>query len=126
MLPVKDISKHQEQNLDVRVIAIGTVPERMIFDKELITVQAGKPVEFRFSNTDAMPHNFAITQPGALEEVGELGEAGVAALNFGGGEPLLRDDFFPIAKYSCDQGLYTTISTNGTGIHRRAGGTLGE
>jgi len=63
------------QNLDVRVIAIGTVPHRMIFDKELIAVQAGKPVEFRFSNTDAMPHNFAITQPGALAEVGELAEA---------------------------------------------------
>lgn len=73
-----DVAKAVEdrlQNLDVRVIAIGTVRERMIFDKELIAVQAGKPVEFRFSNTDAMPHNFAITQPGSLEEVGELGEA---------------------------------------------------
>ncbi|MDP6443973.1 MAG: PA14 domain-containing protein, partial [Pirellulaceae bacterium] len=63
------------QNLDVRVIAIGTVPHRMIYDKEVIALQAGKPVEFRFSNTDAMPHNFAITQPGALTEVGELAEA---------------------------------------------------
>ncbi len=63
------------ENLDVRVIAIGTVPHRMIFDKERIAVQAGKPVEFRFSNTDNMPHNFAITVPGALEEVGELAEA---------------------------------------------------
>ena len=63
------------QNLDVRVIAIGTVPHRMIFDKELIAVEAGKPVEFRFSNTDAMPHNFAIAVPGSLQEVGELGEA---------------------------------------------------
>lgn len=62
-------------NLDVRLIAIGTVPHRMIYDKELIVVQAGKPVEFRFSNIDAMPHNFAILMPGALEEVGELGEA---------------------------------------------------
>ncbi len=53
------------QNLDVRVIAIGTVPHRMIFDKELIAVQAGKPVEFRLSNTDAMPHNFAITRAGS-------------------------------------------------------------
>ncbi len=61
-------------NLDVRVIAIGTVSQRMIFDKELIAVQAGKPVEFRFSNTDAMPHNFAIVLPGALQEVGELAE----------------------------------------------------
>lgn len=63
------------ENLDVRVIAIGTVFERMIYDKEVIAVQAGKPVEFRFSNTDAMPHNFAIVQPGSLEEVGELAEA---------------------------------------------------
>ena len=62
------------KNLDVRVIAIGTVPHRMIYDKELIVVEAGKPVEFRFSNTDSMPHNFAITEPGSLAEVGELAE----------------------------------------------------
>ena len=63
------------ENLDVRVIAIGTVVERMIYDKELIAVQAGAPVEFRFSNTDNMPHNFAIVTPGSLEEVGLLAEA---------------------------------------------------
>ena len=62
-------------NLDVRVIAIGTIPHRMIYDKEIIVVEAGKPVEFRFSNTDSMPHNFAVTQPGALAEVGELAES---------------------------------------------------
>ena len=63
------------ENLDVRVIAIGTVVERMIYDKEMIVVQAGKPVEFRFANTDNMPHNFAIVQPGSLEEIGMLAEA---------------------------------------------------
>jgi putative heme-binding domain-containing protein len=63
------------KNLDVRVIALGTVNERMIYDKEIIVVQAGKPVEFRFSNTDNMPHNFTILLPGALEEVGLLAEA---------------------------------------------------
>ncbi len=62
------------QNLDVRVIAIGTVPHRMIFDKEVIAVQAGKAVEFRFSNIDAMPHNFAIVKPGTLAETGMLAE----------------------------------------------------
>ncbi len=67
--------ENQLGNLDVRVIAIGTVSHRMIYDKEVITVQAGKPVEFRFSNTDDMPHNFAIAIPGALQEVGELAEA---------------------------------------------------
>jgi len=63
------------ENLDVRIIAIGTVPGRMIYDKERLVVEAGKPVEFRFSNSDHMPHNFAIVQPGALEEIGELAEA---------------------------------------------------
>lgn len=62
-------------NLDVPVIAIGTVVERMIYDKETIFAQAGKPIEIRFSNTDNMPHNFAIVQPGSLEEVGLLAEA---------------------------------------------------
>lgn len=63
------------QNLDVRVIAIGTVQERMIFDKEQIVIQAGRPVEFRFSNSDFMPHNFVIVKQGALEEIGELAES---------------------------------------------------
>ena len=63
------------QNLDVRIIALGTVPERMIYDKEMIVVQAGKPVEFRLSNSDNMEHNFAIVQPGSLAEVGQLAEA---------------------------------------------------
>ncbi|MCH2212093.1 MAG: GDSL-type esterase/lipase family protein [Fuerstiella sp.] len=63
------------ENLDVRVIAIGTVPARMIFDKELLVAEVGKPVEFRFSNSDDMPHNFAIVQPGAMREIGEQAEA---------------------------------------------------
>ncbi|MBM83158.1 MAG: hypothetical protein CMJ78_21560, partial [Planctomycetaceae bacterium] len=70
------------QNLDVPVIAIGTVPHRMIYDKERIAVQAGKPVEFRFSNTDNMPHNFAIVMPGSLEEVGELAERSARDADF--------------------------------------------
>lgn len=62
------------ENLDVRVIAVGTVSHRMIYDKEVIAVAAGKPVEFRFSNSDDMPHNFVIVTPGSLEEVGMLAE----------------------------------------------------
>lgn len=40
------------QDLEVRAIAIGTVPHRMIFDKELVAVEAVKPVEFHFSNSE--------------------------------------------------------------------------
>ena len=47
----------------------------MRYDVDRIIVQAGKPVEILFENSDMMPHNFVITRPGALEEVGLLAEA---------------------------------------------------
>ena len=62
------------ENLDVRVIAISTVPFRMIYDQTRLVVEAGKPVEFRLSNVDHMPHNLTICQPGSMEEVGLLAE----------------------------------------------------
>jgi putative heme-binding domain-containing protein len=61
--------------LGVRVVRIGTLFERMSYDKDVLAVRAGKPVEFIFENTDLMPHNFAIVQPGSLEELGKLSEA---------------------------------------------------
>ncbi len=59
----------------VPLIQLGTVRERMIYDRETITVQAGRPVEFRLTNTDNMPHNFTVVLPGFMAEVGELAEA---------------------------------------------------
>jgi putative heme-binding domain-containing protein len=61
--------------LGVRVLRVGTLFERMSFDKDVMAVRAGKPVEFLFENTDLMPHNFVITQPGSLEEIGQAAEA---------------------------------------------------
>jgi putative heme-binding domain-containing protein len=37
-------------------------------------VKAGKPFEVLFENGDLMPHNFVVTQPGAMEEIGTLAE----------------------------------------------------
>jgi len=62
-------------DLGVRVIRIGTLPHRMAYDREQIVVKAGKPVEFIFENTDIMPHNLVIVPPGAMEEIGLLGES---------------------------------------------------
>ena len=59
----------------VPLIQLGTVRECMIYDRETITVQAGRPVEFRLTNTDNMPHNFTVVLPGFMAEVGELAEA---------------------------------------------------
>jgi putative heme-binding domain-containing protein len=61
--------------LGVRVIRVGTVLEQMRYDVDRIIVQAGKPVEILFENSDMMPHNLVVTRPGALEEVGLMAEA---------------------------------------------------
>ena len=61
-------------DLGVRVVKIGTVYERMNYDKETIAVQAGKSVLFVLENVDAMPHNFVIVRPGSMQAVGELAE----------------------------------------------------
>lgn len=66
-------------DLAVRVLRVGTLPERMAYDQETLVVQAGKPVEIIFSNDDLMPHNLVILKPGSLEEVGMLAEATATA-----------------------------------------------
>jgi len=62
-------------DIGVRVLRIGTLTDQMLFDKDSLVVQAGKAVEFMFENTDIMPHNFVILQPGSLEEIGTVAEA---------------------------------------------------
>jgi len=62
-------------DLGVRVVRIGTVYERMAYDRETVAVQAGKPVLFVLENADVMPHNFVITKPGRMQAVGEAAEA---------------------------------------------------
>ncbi len=61
--------------IGVRVLRVGTLTDQMLFDKDRLAVQAGKPVEILFENTDIMPHNFAILRPGTLEPVGIMAEA---------------------------------------------------
>jgi putative heme-binding domain-containing protein len=77
LLPADQAKKVRAElgELGVRVIRITTLPERMAYDKETIALKAGKPVEFLFENTDMMPHNFVIVQPGSLQEIGEMAEA---------------------------------------------------
>jgi putative heme-binding domain-containing protein len=67
--------RHELGELGVRVVRLTTVPDQMRYDQERIVVRAGKPAEVIFENTDLMPHNFVVTRPGALEEVGTLAES---------------------------------------------------
>ena len=46
--------------------------------------------------------------------VDQLAASGVFEINFGGGEPLLKDYFLPLLCYIHEKGIVTCISTNGT------------
>jgi putative heme-binding domain-containing protein len=60
--------------LGVSVFVVRTLYEQMLYDKTLIVVEAGKPVEIVLQNEDSMPHNLVITMPGAVEEIGTAAE----------------------------------------------------
>jgi len=54
----------------VQTIAIGTIPEQMLFDVRWFVVEAGKPVQITLTNPDAMPHNLIVGLPGSISAIG--------------------------------------------------------
>jgi len=62
------------RSLGVAVFTIRALSEQMLYDKTLIVVEAGKPVELILINDDGMPHNLVVVTPGSIEEVGEAAE----------------------------------------------------
>ncbi|MFZ0925354.1 MAG: radical SAM protein [Halobacteriota archaeon] len=49
-----------------------------------------------------------------LNIVDQLADNDVVAIAFSGGEALLRDDFWEVARYASGKGLYLSLATNGT------------
>ncbi|MGD0172539.1 MAG: radical SAM protein [Halobacteriota archaeon] len=49
-----------------------------------------------------------------LNIVDQLADNDVVAIAFSGGEALLRDDFWEVARYASSKGLYLSLATNGT------------
>ena len=47
---------------------------KMLFDKDSITLRAGKSYHMVFTNVDALPHNVCIIKPGTLERVGKAAD----------------------------------------------------
>lgn len=62
------------REVGVSVFVLRTLHEQMLYDKTLLVVEAGKPVEIILINDDSMPHNLVVVAPGAAEEVGKLAE----------------------------------------------------
>jgi putative heme-binding domain-containing protein len=55
-------------------VILRTVPNRMVFDRTRVYVEAGKPVVLVVENRDIMPHNLVVATPGSLVEVGLAAE----------------------------------------------------
>ncbi|MBS7651664.1 MAG: radical SAM protein [Candidatus Bathyarchaeia archaeon] len=55
-----------------------------------------------------------LTTEESFRIVDQLSESKVSAIAFSGGEPLIREDLFRVARYAHDRGLYVSIATNGT------------
>jgi putative heme-binding domain-containing protein len=63
------------RGLGPQIIVIRPVRDSLTYDVQQFTVQAGRPVELLFVNTDLMPHNLLVAEPGSLSTVGLAGEA---------------------------------------------------
>jgi len=61
-----------------------------------------------------------VTKEQAKNIIDDLADFGVPSVLFSGGEPLMRPDLFELISYTCDKGLQTAISTNGTLITDKA------
>lgn len=53
--------------------------------------------------------------------IDKIYDAGIDRIRFTGGEPLLRDDIFELAKYAKDKGMTTVLNTNGMLINKECG-----
>jgi len=61
-----------------------------------------------------------LTTDEAIAFIDELRELGVFYVNIGGGEPMIRRDFFTIIEHAVDNGVGVKFSTNGTFIDTTA------
>ncbi|UCG90286.1 MAG: radical SAM protein [Candidatus Heimdallarchaeota archaeon] len=69
-----------------------------------------------YSSLDAHSYPTELSTIEALKVVDIVTKSGCGSLSFSGGEPLIRDDFYDIAKHTSERGLLCTLSTNGTMI----------
>ena len=71
-----------------------------------------------YMDSDAKKYQGELSTEEAKHFIDDLAEFKVPVLLFSGGEPLIRQDFFELAKYSLAKGIRPTLSTNGTLITR--------
>ncbi|ACB06850.1 radical SAM/SPASM domain-containing protein [Candidatus Korarchaeum cryptofilum] len=67
-----------------------------------------------YANASYLPPPDELNLEERLSVLSQLDEAGVAAISFSGGEPLIVPDFWEVARRAAQAGMYISIATNGT------------
>jgi radical SAM protein with 4Fe4S-binding SPASM domain len=79
-----------------------------------------------YENAGPKPAPDELTTEEAKHAIDEFVNAGVVALAFSGGEPLVRKDFFEIARYAAEKELYVSVASNGTLITKEVARKMKE
>lgn len=61
-----------------------------------------------------------------IDVVDQMADSDVVLLAFSGGEPLMREDFWDVAKHAHDRKLHLTVATNGTLLNEKNINRLAE
>lgn len=72
--PVLSVSQ-ESSDKGKTIIHLSTLPAKMLFDKQTLSVTAGSDVVLLFDNPDAMAHNVVIIKPGSVDKVGHAAES---------------------------------------------------
>ena len=67
-----------------------------------------------YENAGPKPAPDELNTAEAKKAIDEFAEAGVVALSFSGGEPLVRKDFYDVARYAAEKEFYVSVASNGT------------
>jgi len=78
------------------------------------TKQCNLKCKHCYANAKPYPAPDELTLEQKMEVLRQLDEAGVAAISFSGGEPLINRDFWLVAKKASELGFYVSVATNGT------------
>ncbi|MDI3501894.1 MAG: hypothetical protein PWR13_99 [Archaeoglobi archaeon] len=80
-----------------------------------VTYGCNLKCEHCYATAGKMMENELTTEE-ALNIIDQLSRAGVVALAFAGGEPLMRKDIYELCSYASSKNMYVAIATNGTMI----------
>ncbi|MEM1520179.1 MAG: radical SAM protein [Candidatus Korarchaeum sp.] len=67
-----------------------------------------------YASASPLPSHDELRLEERMEVLRQMDEAGVAAISFSGGEPLMVPDFWSVAKRASDAGIYVSVATNAT------------